>query len=93
MCSLRALYATDLMKNAIHSSSSATKAAKVIQEYFPEVVLNLDGTVEGGLFVCCFFVSIFNSLVLLHISAAPSCLKLFSISKYSPERVEIFGLI
>jgi len=43
--SLRALYATDLMKNAIHSSSNATKAAQVIQEYFPEVVLNLDGTV------------------------------------------------
>eukprot|EP00794_Sanderia_malayensis_P017266 gene17266-18990_t len=44
--SLRAMYATDPMKNAIHSSSNVEKATEVIHEFFPEVELNPDGTVK-----------------------------------------------
>ncbi|XP_065051819.1 thioredoxin domain-containing protein 3 homolog isoform X2 [Rhopilema esculentum] len=44
--SLRALFATDPMKNALHSSSNVDKAVHVIHEFFPEVELNEDGTVK-----------------------------------------------
>lgn len=51
------------MKNAVHSSSNATKAVEVIHEFFPEVILNEDGTVKGNLFL---HVSVFfNGSILL----------------------------
>ena len=50
---LRAKFASDEMKNAIHGSSSVMKAKAVIEEYFPEVELNPDGTVKGKNILKC----------------------------------------
>ena len=56
------------MKNAVHSSSSATKAAEVIREFFPEVMLNQDGTVKGSLSL---HFSVFFSRSILLCSSLP----------------------
>ncbi len=41
------MYATDSMHNAVHSSSNKEKATEIIEEFFPEIELNPDGTVKG----------------------------------------------
>lgn len=47
MCSLRAQFGVDTMKNAVHGSSTVEKAEEVIKEFFPEVEILPDGTVKG----------------------------------------------
>lgn len=51
------------MKNAIHGSSNAEKAKAAIEEFFPEVALNPDGTVKGNQRLSNLFNSFFLPMI------------------------------
>lgn len=48
LISLRAQFGIDEMKNAIHGSSSVTKAKQVIDEFFPDIKFDEEGKVLQG---------------------------------------------